>query len=62
MTFKQYFESITGIYPPGYASIANYPRGYSNLSNIYIDFSANSKVDKMSIDKQNQKRIIKNEK
>lgn len=49
MTFRQYLEAITGIYPPGYASIANYPRGYSNLSNIYIDISSKTKVDILSL-------------
>lgn len=49
-TFIQWLESITGIYPPGYASMANYPRGYSNLSNLYIDISVNSKVDEKSLE------------
>lgn len=49
MTFRQFLEAtITGIYPPGYASIANYPRAYSNLSNIYIDVSARAEVDELS--------------
>jgi len=63
-SFKQWIEEnihedledLTGLYPPGYGGIANYPPLYAGQSNLYLAWSRKDHTKKKKKRKKKKKK------
>lgn len=52
---KEDLEDLTGLYPPGYGGISNYPASYTGQSNPYLAWSRKDHTKKKKRKKKKKK-------